>query len=81
MGGTILGGSITTFGAGVFLFLASVSIFAKFAVLITCTIIFAFLYSMVYFSAMMHAFGPQEDFGNLMVPLKKLWTKIRGSKK
>eukprot|EP00343_Euplotes_focardii_P000723 CAMPEP_0205798904 /NCGR_PEP_ID=MMETSP0205-20121125/5_1 /ASSEMBLY_ACC=CAM_ASM_000278 /TAXON_ID=36767 /ORGANISM="Euplotes focardii, Strain TN1" /LENGTH=133 /DNA_ID=CAMNT_0053059343 /DNA_START=109 /DNA_END=510 /DNA_ORIENTATION=+ len=58
MGGTITGGSITTLGSGVFLFFAKVSLFAKFAVLITSTICIAFLYSMFFFGSMMHLFGP-----------------------
>ena len=75
MGGTILGGSITTLGSGVFLFMASVTLFQKFAVLITCTIIVSYVYSMVFFGSMMHALGPQSDQGNFVVFIKKLLAK------
>jgi len=51
MGGTILGGSITTVGAGVFLFPATMIFFNRFAVLIITTICRSFFYSMVFFTA------------------------------
>jgi len=75
MGATILGGSITTIGSGVFLFLATVTLFQKFAVLITVTIIVSFIYSMIFFGAIMHAFGPQGDTGNFVILIRKLCRK------
>lgn len=75
MGGTILGGSITTLGSGVFLFLATVTLFQKFAILITCTIIIAYLYSMVFFGSMMHLLGPQYDQGNIVAMFRKCFKK------
>jgi len=58
MGGTILAGSLTTLGAGLFLFPATIIFFVKFAVLISSTICLSFFYSMVFFSAQMHTYGP-----------------------
>lgn len=77
MGATILGGSITTVGSGIFLFLATVVLFNKFAILITVTILVAWVYSMVFFGSLMHAVGPQGDTGNVVVMAKKVYRKLR----
>ena len=58
MGGTIMAGTITTLGAGCFLFPATMIFFTQFAVMITSTICISFLYSMVFFAAVMHTIGP-----------------------
>jgi predicted RND superfamily exporter protein len=65
MGVSILSGSITTFGSGVFLFGGKIILFNKFAVLVTCTITFSFLVAMLLFSAIMHICGPENGFGDL----------------
>ena len=64
MGVSILSGSITTFGSGVFLFGGKIITFNKFAVLITSTISLSFIVAMLLFGALMHVIGPQDDFGN-----------------
>ena len=58
MGVSILSGSITTFGSGVFLFGGKIILFNKFAILVTCTITFSFFVAMLFFSAVMHICGP-----------------------
>jgi len=45
-------------GAGIFLFFAVVIIFNKFAILIVATILFSLSFSLFFFSALLHAFGP-----------------------
>ena len=65
MGVSILSGSITTFGSGVFLFGGKVITFNKFAVMITCTISLSFVSAMLLFGAVMHVMGPEEGFGDL----------------
>uniref|UniRef100_A0A7S3IUB2 SSD domain-containing protein n=1 Tax=Strombidium inclinatum TaxID=197538 RepID=A0A7S3IUB2_9SPIT len=65
MGVSILSGAITTFGSGVFLFGGEMVFFNKFALLITSTIALSFFVSMMLFGALMHAFGPEEGFGNV----------------
>ena len=59
MGISILSGSITTFGSGVFLFGGKIIFFRKFAVLITSTISISFVIAMILFGAIMHSIGPQ----------------------
>lgn len=59
MGVSILSGSITTFGSGVFLFGGKILTFNKFAVLITSTISLSFIVAMLLFGALMHVLGPQ----------------------
>jgi predicted RND superfamily exporter protein len=71
MGVSILSGSITTFGSGVFLFGGKIIIFNKFAILVTCTISFSFLVAMLLFSAFMHIMGPENGFGDLNLKCKK----------
>lgn len=53
MGTTITGGSFTTISSGIFLFLAEISVFKKFALLIVSTICFSYIYSMVFFGVLM----------------------------
>ena len=65
MGVSILSGSITTFGSGVFLFGGKIILFNKFAVLVTCTITFSFFVAMLFFSAIMHIMGPQNGLGDV----------------
>ena len=65
MGVSILSGSITTFGSGVFLFGGKIILFNKFAVLVTCTITFSFFVAMLLFGAIMHIFGPENGFGDI----------------
>lgn len=74
IGISIVSGAITTIGSGLFLFLATVVFFTKFAFLICGTILFSLLYSFGFFTAMNHAIGPQKNFGNIgyyvVTPLK-----------
>mgnify|MGYP006100870493 CR=1 FL=1 len=65
MGVSILSGSITTLGAGSFLFGGQVTTFRKFAVLIVSTISISFIVSMVVYGAMLHICGPEKDYGGI----------------
>ena len=53
MGISIMSGTITTAGAGAFLFGGVILTFTKFAVLITSTICISFLVSMILFGAIL----------------------------
>lgn len=75
MGATIVGGSLTTVVAGLFLFPATIVMFQKFAVLITVTIIASLMYSMVFFGSLMHTIGPQGDTGNIVKATRKCLRK------
>lgn len=67
MGVSIFSGMITTTGSAVFLFFGKVLLFEKFAVIIVSTAAVSFLTSMLFFGATMHTFGPQNNWGNLLV--------------
>lgn len=58
IGISIISGAVTTLGAGLVLFFCTIKLYTKFAVLIVSTISFSLLFSMFFFAAMMHAFGP-----------------------
>lgn len=65
MGGTVVANSITTFGAGVFMFGAQLVFFQKMAVLISGTIAFSFLFSFMFFMAHCAFMGPEKKFGTI----------------
>jgi Mn2+/Fe2+ NRAMP family transporter len=67
MGVSIFSGMITTIGSSIFLFLGKILLFEKFAVIIVSTAAVSFLTSMLFFGAVMHIFGPQYNWGNLLV--------------
>jgi len=73
MGVSIIGGALTTFGSGVFLFACTILFFYKFAVLISLTICMSFVWSLGFLSTMLITFGPEKDFGSL----KSIWKSIR----
>jgi len=61
MGVSIMSGSITTFGSALFLFGADLSLYRKFAIIISTTAAMSFVVSMVLFGAMCHAVGPEGE--------------------
>ena len=65
MGISIFSGTLTTVGAGAFLFGGVLVTFQKFALIITCTIGCSFFTSMLLFGALMHICGPQKGMGDL----------------
>lgn len=76
MSGTVLGGAITTTGAGIFMFFCIQSFFFKMATLIVATIIFSVIYALFWFMPLMAHFGPEKDQGHLDFGfLKKLFGK------
>lgn len=79
LGISIVSGGLTTAGAGCFLLFATVVLFNKFAILIICTIIFSLIYSLFFFAALMHTFGPEGNFGNYLVLCKKRNSNIKVS--
>ena len=67
MGVSIFSGMVTTIGSALFLFLSDILIFKKLGTIIVTTAVFSFLTSMLLFGALMHLFGPQNKWGNLIV--------------
>ena len=58
MGVSILGGTLSTLGAGIFMLFGQLVVFYKFGIIIIATVLFSFLISMLFFGATMHAIGP-----------------------
>ena len=71
MGISILSGTITTLGSGVFLFGGKMVTFNKFAVIITSTISFSFLTAMLLFGSLCHIVGPQDNIGDIYCCFKQ----------
>ena len=65
MSGTVLGGAITTCGAGLFMFLCVQSFFAKMATLIVFTIVFSVIYALFWFMPLMSLIGPEGTAGHI----------------
>merc|ERR1719204_2164550 len=61
-GFSILSGAISTLGGIFFLFFAFIVFFYKFAVVIFFLIACSLSYSLLFFTAMMDSFGPNEEF-------------------
>jgi len=75
MGVSVLAGAVTTFGASVFLFPAVVIIFQVMGTILMSTIAYSLLWSTVFFPAVMMAFGPVGDYGDLTVMYRALRAK------
>jgi len=69
---TIVGGAITTAGAGVFMFACQLTFFDKMAALIVCTIVLSYIYSLGFFMSLLYLVGPEKDEGNVVVYYQKL---------
>ena len=65
MGISILSGSITTIGSALFLLFGDISVFFKFGVLISVTIVLSFCMAMFFFGALAHLLGPEGKRGQL----------------
>ena len=84
IGGSIIGGAITTLVSAMSLLSAQFQLYYKFAFLISATIIFSLLSSLFFFGALAHTIGPNGKFGNTGVIFKyifccKCCKKFQGS--
>ena len=77
IGVSVLGGFITTFGAGCFLFFCILIAFNKFAALMVGTISFSLLFATLLLPALCHLCGPQGSFGDLNL----IWKRMKCCKK
>lgn len=68
IGISVTAGAFTTLVSGIFLWFTVLMFFIKFAFNITATIFTSYLFSILYFTSLCMAFGPQGEFGN--------WTTI-----
>jgi len=67
MGGTVLGGAITTFGAGFFLFGTQTELFQAMGWLMSMTITISTVFSLGFFIAACLLMGPNGQVGNIYV--------------
>ncbi|CAE7196295.1 DISP1 [Symbiodinium natans] len=68
MGSTIFAGALTTMLAGATMFMCFFYFFIKMALLICVTIMYSFLYSLIFFMAVLWLAGPEYNFGYLRLP-------------
>lgn len=71
MGLTVVMGSITTMGAGLFMYFCVVTFFTKFCLLICSTIGFSLAAALLFFMPLVATAGPAGDQGSLKVCFKK----------
>eukprot|EP01064_Diplonema_japonicum_P003493 TRINITY_DN12245_c0_g2_i3.p1 TRINITY_DN12245_c0_g2~~TRINITY_DN12245_c0_g2_i3.p1 ORF type:complete len:1343 (+),score=373.17 TRINITY_DN12245_c0_g2_i3:47-4030(+) len=62
MGPTVLGGAATSIGAALILFCTWVQFFYKFGVFFLLTIVFSYVFSMLFFLPIMSLIGPENEF-------------------
>ncbi|CAJ1378475.1 unnamed protein product [Effrenium voratum] len=70
MGSTIFAGALTTMLAGATMFICWFSFFIKMAILICVTIMYSFLFSLLFFMSLLWLAGPEDNFGT--IPMDKL---------
>lgn len=71
MGISVVGGAITTIGAGMFLFGCQLIFFNKFGAILVLTIAFSVIISMTFFLACLHVFGPENECGKISAIFKR----------
>ncbi|KAA8497986.1 Protein dispatched-like 3 [Porphyridium purpureum] len=76
MGVSVVFGALTTISAGAFLFGPELLFFPKFGGLLMVTCAFSLLWSLTFFTSLLHVVGPDNHFGDLRPGLKKLWAKM-----
>lgn len=73
LGVSVFSSAATTLGASLFLIPTTIIFFAKFAFIMSMTIVFAFSYSITFFAAACFAFGPEGTTGDL----RHYWRLLR----
>merc|ERR1712037_997123 len=61
MGGTVMGGAVTSLGASFMLFICQFQYFAKFGFFMFLTIFLSFLYVFLFFVPLLAIIGPDKD--------------------
>ena len=80
MGISIIGGAITTLGAGLFLLFGEIEFFPKMGKLLICTIISSLFWALLLFSAVLMIVGPLGKQGSLIVIFYKIKSLITKKK-
>jgi len=77
VGISIMSGSVTTVAATATLFLCVLVLFAKFATLVIFTILLSSFYSLAFFAAICHTFGPMGNVGNIQFLYEMIKDKLK----
>jgi len=75
MGGTVVSGGVTTLGAASFMYFCQLTFFSKMATLITGTIFFSLLYSLLFFMPLLAVLGPEGE----MLTVRERVARWRGA--
>jgi len=67
MGASVLSGAITSIGASICMCFCSIIFFFKFGAVMLWTLVQSVITALVFFTAIMFLFGPEGDFGSLML--------------
>uniref|UniRef100_A0A7S2GLB7 SSD domain-containing protein n=1 Tax=Octactis speculum TaxID=3111310 RepID=A0A7S2GLB7_9STRA len=78
---TVIAGAITTAVSGAFMFSCQMTFFLKMATLIVATIIFSYLYSLVFFMGLLYTIGPSGQTGKIPFEKLKFWKTQAAPKK
>ena len=73
MGGTVIGGAVTTGGAGLFMFFCQLTFFKKIGYLIFMTIFYSIVFALLFLSAAFALIGPERKQGELAVLAKSVF--------
>jgi len=65
MGISITAGAVTTLFSAIFLFGATMTFFTKFAIMITATVLFAYLWAVLFFTSLLATWGPEGTQGDV----------------
>jgi hypothetical protein len=76
MGVSMISSGLTTIGSSVFLWGASMIFFQKFALFMTLTILFSWVWALIFFTALMFAIGPENSTGSIKALYFKLKSKL-----
>jgi hypothetical protein len=77
MGISVTAGAVTTFGAGVFLFGATIIFFRKFGILIMSTIAYSMLWALIFFPSLLVLAGPTGETGSLRPIVRAISSKFK----
>lgn len=77
MGTTVIAGGSTTLGAGLFLFGAQITFFAKMGILLTLTVVFSLYYSFFFMMPLASWIGPEGDYAKFIGVKKEKFAEVK----
>merc|ERR1712190_576122 len=76
MGTTVLAGAATTFIAGFSTRFCQMSFFTQMSTLISITVAYSLLYTLLFFMCIMRIAGPEYNFGDVGAIAARAWSSI-----